>query len=259
MSGASIRFSKMKTSWSGPDAWRDSIKGGRAMGRNGRPRTTGTEMPGLHTIHRGTVVSIQPFGCFLQLGNGDVYKDGLLHISNISASNSRPERVEDLLQEGQQVWVKVTDVKAEDLKYGLDMRFVDQSNGTDLDPHHSGKVPRSGFDAARQRSEATRREFGQDFGREPEKSSEPHHEKPRPDCSDEAQSESSSESSSDEPELEVARLKRKKLQNKLKKAIKRLNSVREKAEKAGCIAPESQKRRRHSPSPKASSSSSEAS
>lgn len=255
MSGASIRFSKLKGSMSGPDAWRDSVKGGQAFGRGGRPRTTGTEMPGLHTIHRGTVVSIQPFGCFLQLGSGDVYKDGLLHISNISASNSRPERVEDLLHDGQQVWVKVTEIKAEELKYGLDMRFVDQSDGTDLDPYHTGKVPRSGADAARQRSEVTRREFGRDFGHGSDTIPEPDHAKPREFDSDEEQSESSSDSSSDEPELAVARLKRKKLQKKLKKATKKLESIRGKAEKALSIFPENKKRRRHSPSPKPSPSS----
>jgi len=56
-------------------------------------------------VFEGTVVSIVPFGAFIEVTPG---RDGLLHISNVS--DHRIERVEDVLQVGDRVRVKVRDV-----------------------------------------------------------------------------------------------------------------------------------------------------
>eukprot|EP00435_Cladocopium_sp_Y103_P028113 s1612_g7.t1 len=45
-----------------------------------RKRTTGTVMPRENTIHQGLVVCTKEYGAFVQLGKGEKYKDGFLHI-----------------------------------------------------------------------------------------------------------------------------------------------------------------------------------
>jgi predicted RNA-binding protein with RPS1 domain len=69
---------------------------------------------------------------FLYLWQIDGFdRDGLLHIGNIS--NTRLEKVEDVLEMGESVWVKVTS-HGEEGKYSVDMRNVSQSDGRDKDP-----------------------------------------------------------------------------------------------------------------------------
>lgn len=58
----------------------------------------------LGKIYKGKVVSIREFGAFIELQKG---KDGLLHISEISNSKQRINKVEDYLKIGQEVLVKV--------------------------------------------------------------------------------------------------------------------------------------------------------
>ena len=56
-------------------------------------------------FYEGTVTKIMPFGAFIDLGGG---KEGLLHISKIS--KERIEKVEDVLNVGDEVEVKVTEI-----------------------------------------------------------------------------------------------------------------------------------------------------
>ena len=60
------------------------------------------EEPELNKIYKGKVVKIVEFGAFVNILPG---KDGLLHISEIS--NERTENVNDVLEEGQEVDVKL--------------------------------------------------------------------------------------------------------------------------------------------------------
>ena len=60
----------------------------------------------LGQIYKGKVVSIQPFGAFVELLPG---KDGLLHISEID--KKRVEKVEDVLSMGDMVDVKVVNIE----------------------------------------------------------------------------------------------------------------------------------------------------
>jgi len=227
MSGASIRFSKMRGGSGGADAWRDSLMLAKNASNGSRPKTTGTKLPELHSVHRGTVVSVQPFGAFVQLGNGEEYKDGLVHISCISAAE-RPERVEDYLSMGDTVWVKVMEVKEEDLKYSLDMRYVNQKDGTPLYKNNRDDTARASRKTSVGSSTAAQNghcNAGASLAvASPMQSSEacPRSERrleeapqqPLPDDSESSDSE-----------------QQKKVQKKLQKAAKKLEKVRRKAEK----------------------------
>ena len=69
------------------------------------------------SIVEGKVVRMVTFGAFVELEQG---LDGLVHISQIA--NTRVERVEDVLQAGQMVNVKVLDVNAEAKRISLSIR-----------------------------------------------------------------------------------------------------------------------------------------
>ncbi|KKQ81121.1 MAG: Polyribonucleotide nucleotidyltransferase, partial [Candidatus Daviesbacteria bacterium GW2011_GWF2_38_7] len=71
----------------------------------------------------GKVVRLAPFGAFVEIAPG---KDGLVHISQMAPGHV--ERAEDIVSEGQEVKVRVTDVTPEG-KVGLSMLF-----GADIKP-----------------------------------------------------------------------------------------------------------------------------
>ena len=76
----------------------------------------------------GKVVRLAPFGAFVEITPG---KDGLVHISQMAPGHV--ERAEDIVSEGQEVKVRVTDVSPEG-KVGLSMLF-----GTDIKPESEGR------------------------------------------------------------------------------------------------------------------------
>lgn len=76
----------------------------------------------------GKVVKIAAFGAFVNILPG---KDGLVHISQMAPG--RVENVEDVVSEGQEVHVRVTDVSPEG-KIGLSMLF-----GEDIKPESEGR------------------------------------------------------------------------------------------------------------------------
>jgi polyribonucleotide nucleotidyltransferase len=63
------------------------------------------KVPEIGEEYEGVVVSIQPFGAFVELLPG---KDGLLHISKVA--KGRVAQVEDVLHLGDKVQVKITDI-----------------------------------------------------------------------------------------------------------------------------------------------------
>lgn len=62
--------------------------------------------PEVGAIYKGKVVSIKPFGAFVEIAPG---KDGLVHISKLD--HSRVENVEDIVSMGDEIVVKVMEVK----------------------------------------------------------------------------------------------------------------------------------------------------
>jgi len=67
--------------------------------------------PEVGKIYKGKVVKIMDFGAFVEFMPG---KEGLVHISQIS--NDRVEKVTDVLKEGQEVTVKLTEIDSQGRK-----------------------------------------------------------------------------------------------------------------------------------------------
>jgi len=82
----------------------------------------------------GKVVRLAAFGAFVEITPG---KDGLVHISQMAPGHV--EKPEDVVTEGQEVKVRVTDVSP-DGKVGLSMLF-----GADIKPESEGRPSGGGF------------------------------------------------------------------------------------------------------------------
>jgi polyribonucleotide nucleotidyltransferase len=82
--------------------------------------------PEVGKVYNGKVVSIVEFGAFVNFMGA---KDGLVHISEIK--NERVAKVGEVLQEGQQVKVKVLGIDDRG-KVRLSMRLVDQETGEEI-------------------------------------------------------------------------------------------------------------------------------
>ena len=62
-------------------------------------------VPEVGQLYYGKVVRILQFGAFVELAPG---KDGMVHISKLA--DRRVEKVEDVVNIGDMIWVKVTDI-----------------------------------------------------------------------------------------------------------------------------------------------------
>lgn len=105
-------------------------------------------------IYDGKVVKIMPFGAFVEFLPG---REGLVHVSQIA--RHRVERPEDVVSEGQDVKVRVTEVK--EGKVGLSMLFGDDRKPDTEGKPQFGGPRRGGFG----REDGTRRDFGNRFDR----------------------------------------------------------------------------------------------
>ena len=74
------------------------------------------------------VVKLMTFGAFAEILPG---VDGLIHISQIA--DRRIGKPEDVLSEGQDVKVKITDVDAENKRISLSIRALLEDNGEDAE------------------------------------------------------------------------------------------------------------------------------
>mmetsp|Transcript_33661 Transcript_33661/g.95228 ORF Transcript_33661/g.95228 Transcript_33661/m.95228 type:complete len:1172 (-) Transcript_33661:83-3598(-) len=88
------------------------------------------EKPELYSCCRGRVSGIMEFGAFVELLGFTGRCEGLVHLSNMAAS--RPSSAKEVVQRGQEVWVKVISTAGQRLS--LSMRDVDQKTGEDLVP-----------------------------------------------------------------------------------------------------------------------------
>jgi polyribonucleotide nucleotidyltransferase len=82
-----------------------------------------TDDPEVGHIYRGTVVKVVDFGAFVNFFGS---KDGLVHISQLN--QGRPEKVTDVVKEGEQVYVKLMGFDDRG-KVRLSMKVVDQETG----------------------------------------------------------------------------------------------------------------------------------
>lgn len=105
--------------------------------------------PEVGVIYDGKVVKVVDFGAFVNfIGT----RDGLVHISELTAE-FRPEKVTDVVQEGDQVKVKVLGIDDRG-KVKLSMKVVDQDSGADITEEVEAKK-RARRDKNRERAEAT--------------------------------------------------------------------------------------------------------
>jgi polyribonucleotide nucleotidyltransferase len=94
------------------------------------------KVPEIGEEYNGVVVSIQPFGAFIELLPG---KDGLLHISRVA--NGRVGQVEDVLSIGDEVHVKIIDIDEKE-KISLDrLDKPDAPAGSERRPDVSRRRP----------------------------------------------------------------------------------------------------------------------
>ncbi len=99
--------------------------------------------------YMGKVVRLAPFGAFVEILPG---KDGLVHVSQMAPGHV--EKPEDIVSEGQEVKVRVTEVSP-DGKVGLSMLF-----GNDMKPNSERRSARpSGFGRRPNFDRGNRRDF----------------------------------------------------------------------------------------------------
>jgi len=84
--------------------------------------------PEVGVVYEGTVVKTVDFGAFVNFFGS---RDGLVHISQLT--NGRPEKVTDVVKEGDKVWVKLLGFD-ERGKVRLSMKIVDQETGKEIAP-----------------------------------------------------------------------------------------------------------------------------
>lgn len=91
-------------------------------------------LPPLYSIAKGEVVSVQTYGAFVRLPG--YKKEGLVHVSEMSAS--RVESASEIVDVGEQVWIKVIgrEIQGEKVKLSFSMKAVNQGTGRDLDPNN---------------------------------------------------------------------------------------------------------------------------
>jgi len=125
--------------------------------------------PEVGKVYTGKVANIVDFGAFVTFMPG---KDGLVHVSEIK--NERVENVRDVLEEGQEVKVKLLEIDQRG-KVRLSMRLVDQETGEELEDTRPKREPRGdregggGRDGDRRRGgrdRGPRRDRGEGGGRE---------------------------------------------------------------------------------------------
>ncbi|XP_071776263.1 zinc finger CCHC domain-containing protein 17 [Centroberyx gerrardi] len=91
-------------------------------------------LPPIYSIAKGEVVSVQTYGAFVRLPG--YKKEGLVHVSEMSAS--RVENASEIVDVGEQVWIKVIgrEIRGDKVKLSFSMKAVNQGTGRDLDPNN---------------------------------------------------------------------------------------------------------------------------
>ena len=108
-----------------------------------------TTEPEVGTIYKGKVVKLMEFGAFVNFFGA---KDGLVHVSQLT-STSRPNHPNEVVKEGQEVWVKLLGFDDRG-KVRLSMKIIDQETGKEI-PRAEGEPEE---DAGFRRERPPRRE-----------------------------------------------------------------------------------------------------
>ncbi|XP_068603249.1 zinc finger CCHC domain-containing protein 17 [Brachionichthys hirsutus] len=91
-------------------------------------------LPPMYSVAKGQVMSVQTYGAFVRLPG--YKKEGLVHVSEMSAS--RVESASEIVDVGEQVWIKVIgrEIRGDKVKLSFSMKAVNQGTGRDLDPNN---------------------------------------------------------------------------------------------------------------------------
>ncbi|XP_076865053.1 zinc finger CCHC domain-containing protein 17 [Brachyhypopomus gauderio] len=91
-------------------------------------------LPEMYSIIKGEVVSLTAYGAFVKIPG--YRKQGLVHKSEMSAS--RVDNPSEIVDVGDQVWIKVIgkEIYDEKVKLSFSMKAVNQGTGRDLDPNN---------------------------------------------------------------------------------------------------------------------------
>ncbi|KAL4629397.1 hypothetical protein GN956_G16456 [Arapaima gigas] len=99
-----------------------------------REPVTLDDLPELYSILRGEVASVTAYGAFVKIPG--CRKQGLVHKSEMSSC--RVENPSEIVDVGEQVWVKVIgrEIQDDKVKLSFSMKVVNQGTGKDLDPNN---------------------------------------------------------------------------------------------------------------------------
>ena len=89
--------------------------------------------PPLYSIVRCVIARLSPHGAFITCPSYPRLR-GLIPLSQLASF--RVEKAEDVVEEGEEVWVKLIEIKegeGGEKKYAFSMKYVNQSEGIDLD------------------------------------------------------------------------------------------------------------------------------
>mmetsp|Transcript_12824 Transcript_12824/g.38739 ORF Transcript_12824/g.38739 Transcript_12824/m.38739 type:complete len:1220 (-) Transcript_12824:544-4203(-) len=116
------------------DRRRDDDMRRGSSARNMPPPPMMDDSPQQHKVYRGKVSNVMDFGAFVELQGMRQRAEGLVHVSEISKTRANSAR--EVLNRGQECWVKVMRVSTVGGKQqlSLSMRDVDQVTGQDLLP-----------------------------------------------------------------------------------------------------------------------------
>ncbi|XP_051527424.1 nucleolar protein of 40 kDa [Myxocyprinus asiaticus] len=91
-------------------------------------------LPPMYSILKGEVVSVTAYGAFVKITG--YRKQGLVHKSEMSAC--RVENPAEIVDVGEQVWIKVIgrEINGDKVKLSFSMKAVNQGTGRDLDPNN---------------------------------------------------------------------------------------------------------------------------
>ena len=126
------RYSRDDDRMRSQQGWRERSRSPDRAAPSGRAGPV--EKPKLYACYRGRVSGLMQHGCFVQLAGLPGHQEGLVHVSNMAAR--RVANPSDVVQRGDEVWVKVISVAGQRL--GLSLRDVDQQTGRDLAPTQAG-------------------------------------------------------------------------------------------------------------------------
>ncbi|XP_035385187.1 nucleolar protein of 40 kDa [Electrophorus electricus] len=91
-------------------------------------------LPEMYSILKGEVASVTTYGAFVKIPG--YRKQGLVHKSEMSAS--RVDNPAEIVDVGEQVWIKVIgkEIYDDKIKLSFSMKAVNQGTGRDLDPNN---------------------------------------------------------------------------------------------------------------------------